>query len=134
MGTTGNNFTKIEKVHAEYCDAWAKMMVTIWQDKIIKLNVRDTGELLKSFMLSVVPQSGGDINKIQFSYLYYGRMVDMGVGRGVTQGNFADTGLKRKSKGWYNKSFYHSVKVLSEKRAALYGEEFQAIIMDTLNF
>lgn len=117
----------------EYYRAWAKMMVTIWQDKIAMLNVRDTGELFSSFITEVVSQSGGDIDKITFAYLYYGRMVDMGVGRGVTMAD-AGTGSGRKKKPWYNKTWYHSIKVLTEKRAQLYGEEFQLIIMEALNF
>ena len=117
----------------EYYRAWAKMMVTIWQDKIAMLNVRDTGELFKSFEVKVLPECGGDIEKITFCYLYYGRMVDMGVGRGVTMAD-AGTGSGRKKKPWYNKTWYHSIKVLTEKRAQLYGEEFQLIIMEALNF
>jgi len=113
----------------EYYRAWAKMMVTIWQDKIAALKVRDTGELFSSFMTEVVAQSGGDIDKITFSYLYYGRMVDMGVRRGV---KMEDSG--KKGKPWYNKAWYHSIKVMTEKRAELYGEEFQLIIMEALNF
>lgn len=117
----------------DYYNAWAKMMVTIWQDKIGQLRVRDTGELFRSFLIEVAKQSNGDINKIIFSYNYYGRMVDMGVGRGV---KLADAGREnsRKPKRWYNKSWYHSVKVLTEKRAELYGEEFKLIMVEALNF
>lgn len=117
----------------EYYRAWAKMMVTIWQDKIAVLKVRDTGELFGSFMTEVVSQSNGDIDKIVYSYNYYGRMVDMGVGRGVTMED-SGSGSGRKKKPWYNKSWYHSVKLLTEKRAELYGEDFQLIIMEALNF
>ena len=52
----------------EYYRAWAKMMVTIWQDKIALLKVRDTGALFASFQTEVLMQSGGDITKITFSY------------------------------------------------------------------
>lgn len=117
----------------EYYEAWAQMMVTIWQDKIIMQNIRDTGDLLGSFNTEVVMQSDGDVSKIIHSYLYYGRMVDMGVGQGVRHGESGkDSG--RKPKPWYNKAYYHSIKVLTEKTAALYGEQFQAIIMETLTF
>jgi len=113
----------------DYYRAWAKMMITIWQDKIATLNIRDTGELFKSFSLELAMQAGGDIDKIEFTYLYYGRMVDMGVRRGITMN---DTG--KKAKKWYNKTWYHSFKILTEKRSEMYGEEFQAIIYETLNF
>lgn len=113
----------------EYYEAWAKMMITIWLDKMMALNIRDTGALLNSLAYSVIAQSGGDVEKIVHTYLYYGRMVDMGVHRGKKQG---DIGLKKKP--WYNKAYYHSIKVLTEKASELYGEEFQAMIVEALNF
>lgn len=116
-----------------YLQAWAKMMVTIWQDKIRMLNVRDTGELFASFNTELLMQSGGDISKITHAYNYYGRMVDMGVGRGLTKAE-SGRGSKRRSKPWYMKAYYHSFMVLSEKSAQLYGEEFQLKIYEMLNF
>lgn len=125
MNQTGNK--------NEYYNAWAKMMITIWQDKIATLSVRDSGELFKSFLSEVTMQAGGDVEKIIFTYNFYGRMVDMGVGRGVTKQDAGkDSG--RRAKPWYNKPWYHSMKVLTEKRAELYGEDFQIIIMEALNF
>lgn len=117
----------------DYYRAWAKMMVTIWQDKIAQLKIRDTGELFASFQIEVVAQSNGDVDKIVHSYLYYGRMVDMGVGRGITKSQ-VDKDSGRKAKPWYNKAYFHSIKVLTEKRVELYGEEFKAIIHEALNF
>lgn len=112
-----------------YYEAWAKMMITIWEEKVMTLNIHDTGNLLKSFQYNLIASAAGDTGKIIFTYLYYGRMVDMGVRRGVKLG---DQGIKRKQ--WYNKSFYHSVKVLSEKSAQLYGEEFRIMMHETLTF
>ena len=125
MATIGND-------KQAYYEAWAQMMVSIWQDKIISLGVRDTGELLASFEKETVIQSNGDIGKIVFSYLYYGRMRDMGVGRGVPMGEVE--GSNRRPAPWYNKAFFRSVKVLTEKMAELYGEQFQNIIHETLTF
>ena len=112
-----------------YFEAWAKMMVTIWEEKVMMLNIRDTGELLKSFQYNLIASAGGDIAKVVFTYQYYGRMVDMGVRRGIKQG---EPGAKRKP--WYNKSFYSYFQVLSEKMAALYGEEFNIMMHETLSF
>ena len=117
----------------KYYDAWAKMMITIWEDKIIKLNVRDTGELLSSFEMHVEAAANGEVAKIVHTYNYYGRMVDMGVGRGVSKAD-SGQGSGGRAKPWYNKSYYHSVKVLSEKTAELYGEQFQAVMFEALNF
>jgi len=122
MQTTGNDREK-------YLEAWAKMMITIWQEKIMTLNIRNTGDLLKSLDKELVPGAGGDTVKIVFTYMYYGRMVDMGVRCGIKQG---DQRVMRKA--WYNKPFYHSVKVLTETTAKLYGEEFKIMMHETLNF
>ena len=117
----------------EYCRAWAKMMVTIWTDKIVGMNIRDTGALLMSFTDEVLSKSAGNTDKIIFSYLYYGRMVAMDVRKGHTLSDRRLEGSKPR-KDWYTKAFYHSIHVLTEKRAELYGQEFQSLIMDTLNF
>ncbi len=113
---------------AAYYEAWAKMMVTIWEEKVMIMNIRDTGDLLRSFQYQVIASAGGDIGKIVFTYMYYGRMVDMGVRRGVKQGQ-----QNTRRKPWYNKPWYHSVKLLTEKTAALYGEEFKIMMHETMN-
>jgi hypothetical protein len=116
----------------QYAQAWASMMVTIWKDKIL-LHRLSAGELFNSFSSQVFIQANGDITKITHCFRLYGRMVDMGVGSGTNKSE-ADTPGHRHSKKWYNKSYFLSTKRLSEKRAELYGEEFAAMISDTLNF
>lgn len=129
-----------------YYQAWARMMITIWQDKIIMMDVHDTGALLNSFQHELQFNSNGDVTKIVFAFLEYGRMVDMGVGRGMNAGikrgqsSYSDyrndigqlTGFARKNKNWYTRPYFHSVKVLTEKIAEMYGEQFQAIIQESM--
>jgi len=115
--------SRIGNSDVEYCKAWAEMMVNIWQDRMILYKIRDSGALLDSFKQQVIMQSGGDIGKIVFSFLYYGRMVAMGVHKGLTYENmFLEEG-KKKPKDWYTKPLYHSLMVLNEKRAQIYGKE-----------
>lgn len=121
--------TTIGNDRLKYYESWAKMMINIWEEKVMTLNIHDTGALLRSFQYNVIAAANGDIGKIVFTYNYYGRMVDMGVRRGIKIG---DEDVKRKP--WYNKPFYHSVKVLSEKSAELYGEEFKIMMHETLTF
>lgn len=116
----------------EYCKAWAEMMVNIWVDRMIQYGIRDTGALLNSFKQNIVLQSGGNVAKIVFAFLYYGRMVAMGVHKGQTIENRLLDNVKGKPRDWYTKPLYHSLLVLNEKRAQMYGEEFKAIIIDTL--
>jgi hypothetical protein len=116
----------------EYCKAWAEMMVNIWVDRVIQYGLRDTGALLSSFKQNIVLQSGGNVAKMIFAFLYYGRMVAMGVHKGQTIENRMLDNVKSKPRDWYTKPLYHSLLVLNEKRAQMYGEEFKAIIIDTL--
>lgn len=116
-----------------YFDAWAKMMITIWQDKIANQKIRDTGNLFSSFQYHLEKDANGDVNKIIHTYNYYGRMVDMGVGRGVKK---ADTGRGsgRRAKPWYNKSFYVSAMKAVEFAMQYSGDTFLFEINDALNF
>lgn len=115
-----------------YFDAWAKMMITIWQDKIAVLKVRDTGKLFSSFKYTLEKNANGDINKIIHTYNYYGRMVDMGVGRGVTKEN-AGRGSGREAKPWYNKAFYASAMRAVEFSMEWGGKMFIYQINDAFN-
>lgn len=116
----------------DYIQAWAVMMIRIWQDKQLANKIRP-GELFKSFTQAVQLEANGDVAKITHTFLMYGRMVDMGVGSGTTKAE-ADTPGHRRSRKWYNKSYYVSTKKLDEVRMKMYGEEFQSIILDTLKF
>jgi len=122
--------TKDDRV--KYCEAWAQMMVTIWKDKMTALGIGDTEELLKSFETEIQYQANGDVNKIVHSYVYYGRMVDMGVGGGISFDEVAAS--NRNPKQWKGDSYWRSVRVLSEKMAELYGENFLSLINESMNF
>lgn len=128
-----NQTGKIEQNVNQYITAWAVMMNRIWQDRMLLAKIRP-GELFESFTPPIVEMaSDGSLTSITHSFKLYGRMVDMGVGSGTNKAE-ADTPGHRRSRKWYNKSYYISTKRLDEARMELYGEEFQAIIHDTLNF
>jgi len=121
--------TKADRV--QYCEAWAQMMVEIWVEKCIAYNIKDTGEFMESFMYDVREGANGDIDKIVHVYNYYGRMVDMGVGNRVNFDHVKSS--NRKPKPWYDDTYWRSVKVLTEKMAELYGQNFFAVINENMN-
>jgi len=123
----------------KYLDAWASMMITIWQDKIAKLNVysgrkqkNGNKALFDSFESNLKVLANGDIYKIIHTFNYYGRMVDMGVGKNVKIAN-AGKGSGRRRKPWYNKAYYSSVQKAVEFLIKANGEEFLYSINDLMD-
>jgi len=93
-------------------EAWAKIVIERWEQKIVKLGIKRTGKLLNSFTHFVNTQSGGSPDKITFAFEYYGKFVDMGVGRGVKLGA-VETSI-RTAKPWYSKTFWSQFEKLKD--------------------
>jgi hypothetical protein len=80
---------------------------------ILRYKVEETGELLESLDWKVVQ------NQIHILYNYYGMFPDMGVGKGVSYGQTAES--KRKKKPWYNKTIHREIMRLTELSAKKAG-------------
>lgn len=117
----------------EIADAWAKFTVKAWQDKITKLKIGNTGQLMDSFVRDVVMGAQGDVVKVSFAFKYYGRFVDMGVGKGVKIGGVKESATSRHLQGkmlgnrrhpekWYSKTLRHEQLRLTEILAEYYGQ------------
>ena len=70
----------------KYQDAWAKMMVDIWREKIERLHVIDTYRLHQD-MNENLTTSGSEISVIQHKFMEYGIYQDCGTGHGYRKGN-----------------------------------------------
>jgi hypothetical protein len=113
-------------------DKWAEFTVKRWQENLVKMRVDNTGALMNSFLVNIVEQSGGSVEKINFKFMFYGRFIDMGVGKGVKVGGVVELRTqrregnksvnKRKPKKWYSKSLAFNVTRLSEIMAEKYGK------------
>lgn len=97
--------TKLDMVQA-----WAEITIDRWRKRMQALDVGDTGALLKSFEAHVTADANGDPAKVTFAFLYYGRFVDMGIGRGY-----------RQAKPWYSPTFRIEVAKLGRFLAEKYG-------------
>lgn len=93
-------------------DAWAKIVIERWEQKIMNMGIRKTGRLLNSFQHFINTQAGGNPDKIVFAFEYYGKFVDMGVGRGVKLE--AVESSTRRAKPWYSKTFWSQFEKLKE--------------------
>lgn len=101
-------------------EAWAEIVIKNWLAKIDALGISDTYSLATSFIHHIISNAGGNVQRIEFAFNYYGKFVDMGVGKGVS---LSDIGVmtKRKPKKWYSATFYAEfqklIRILGEKYA-----------------
>ena len=109
-------------------EAWAEITIKNWLDKIIRLNVIRSRDLFNSFSMHIYTNSGGDPTKIEFAFLYYGKFIDMGVGRGAPLGSG-----QRKAKRWYNKQFGKEIARLREIMGEKYAEKAAFAVVDALD-
>ncbi len=126
----GNIQEKLSQV--QVADNWARITIKVWRDKIVKLKAVDHSQLWQSFIYDVIAEAGGNVIKIEFAFLYYGKFIDMGVGKGVKIGDVKENansrrlegkmlGNRRRPKKWYSKPFAHEVARLSEIMEEEYG-------------
>jgi hypothetical protein len=98
-------------------EAWSDIVIKNWLAKIDRLGINYSFQLSDSFAHHVICSAGGDVQRIEFAFNFYGRMVDMGVGKGVkiamvSGRSFA--GIRRRPKQWYSATLYAEVKKLRQ--------------------
>lgn len=117
-----DNFNDLQK--------FADITIERWVNRIYQLNIRETGELIRSFDSHVRTDANGKPELVVFTYLYYGLFPDLGVGTGVTM-DMAPSG-KRKIKAWFNKIFWSRLQWIAYRTAEQYGidaaEQIKTII------
>lgn len=120
----------------KYVEAWNKTMIDIWQERINKLKVMDTGALWRSPLQLPVRADGRfyDITLSQ-NFLEYGLWVDLGVGREVPHSNHGDIGRDktRQRRRWFSVKYYSSVMALRDFMAESLGDEFKSIFCAALD-
>jgi hypothetical protein len=108
-------------------EAWADIVIERWEQKIVRLGISHTGALLRSFYHTVQTQANGNPELIVFTFEYYGKFVDMGVGRGVKKEEVEFS--NRKAKAWYSKTFFSQLEKLKDILAAKYARKAQLEII-----
>ena len=96
----------------KFVEAWNKTMIDIWQEKIYKYHIIDTGNLYASPKALSIKADGRfyDITLSQ-AFLEYGIWQDLGTGREVPIGNGGDIGREkvRQRRPWFSPKYYASV-------------------------
>lgn len=101
-------------------EGWVEMMSSIWVDKIVKLHIVDTGQLIRSMEHHLVEMEGGRV--LEHSFRLYGFYVAIGVG---PHG-------KRKPKDWYFKAYRRSIEKLKHIEEEALGEKYMGVLRETL--
>ncbi len=144
----------------EYVDVWTRTMLEIWREKIERLNVVYTGHLHQSFQSSINATVQGTTVSMRFAY--YGIYQALGVGKGYTHGNGGDlkildpeyrqkhrydkrrkvgpgaggyltSGKPRKSRDWYSKKLYMSLRAIVEDLARICADNASSILCTGLS-
>ena len=115
----------------KFVEAWNKTMIDIWQEKIYKYHIIDTGNLYASPKALSIKADGRfyDITLSQ-AFLEYGIWQDLGTGREVPIGNGGDIGREkvRQRRPWFSPKYYASVMNLRDFYAESLGYEFVGLL------
>lgn len=93
-------------------EAWAEIVIKEWRNKIIAMDILDSYRLGDSLAHHIISSAGGDAQRIEFAFNYYGKFIDMGVGNGVKYEYRGDS--DREPREWYLKTLYYHTKRLQE--------------------
>lgn len=119
--------TDTMEARRKFVEAWNKTMIDIWQEKIFKYKIYDTGNLYRSPLALAIRADGRfyDITLSQ-TFLEYGIWQDLGTGREVPIGNPGDIGRDkvRQRRPWFSPKYYSSVMNLRDFYAESLGHEF----------
>lgn len=119
----------------ESVDWWAFYTVRIWKEKIRqKYRIGVTGHLENSFSYRTTGHGEDENIKVVFQFLYYGKFVDMGVGRGTGIADVGENrtsralvgkmlGNRRRPKTWYSKTLFAETTTLREILARNYAHK-----------
>lgn len=142
-----------------YIIEWAKMLTTMWQERIEMLGVVYTGQLHQSISDTVQSLNGG--HNITMKFKRYGIYQSLGVGNGYTRDNGGDlkildkeyrekhglnmrrrvgpkpggymtSGKPRQRRDWISKKLFLSVMNLRDDLARIVGEESALVIAEAL--
>jgi hypothetical protein len=109
----------------------------------MKIGQNSSGDLYRSFKFKVIAGAEGNVDRIEFAFNYYGKFLDMGVGKGTKLGDrpvsrgsrvLADRmlGYVRKPKKWYSKTFYGESQRLFEILQKEYCRKAQVMISENI--
>ncbi len=128
-------------------DEWAQYTIIAWRKELRKKKIGVTDELYESFTREI-QRNQTELLGVLLKFKFYGRLRDMGVGRGVSanevQNNVSNIiaakryganvhSVNRKPGRWFNKIKTHQSHRLREILAEKAGVAISASVADILN-
>ena len=134
-----NMFDSLPHELQETLSQWSYITINELRWSIAKSGIH-LGDLYKSFTRQISYDGNGMPTKVSIGFLYHGKFVDMGVGRGVKMESIKSnreiwrnkskeekSGEKpRRPKKWYSPTMYHEYQRCAEILAGKYGIEIPA--------
>jgi hypothetical protein len=128
-----------QQERAKLIDDWARYTAERLLRSMLKKNVGSSGTLQASMLYMLKGVAGGDVSSVVHQFKYYGKFVDMGVGRGQKLGDvkgnadlYAIKGSGRRPKKWFSPTYYAEVMELESLLLNKYGEQSTAMIKETI--
>lgn len=123
-------------------EAWGEILLERWLLKLNALGIGYSMQLEDSFRIQVIG-SGMNVSQIHAMFNYYGKFVDMGVGKGVSSGEVKGVskersligrtdGTRRRAKKWYSPVFYTEVEKLKHILAEKYARRAVLTIVENV--
>ena len=116
-------------------EKFAQYTIERWKEQLKKVKIRGTGELYRSFAHHVYLDANGDLQKIVYTFHFYGWYVDAGVGRGIRSGMEE---ASRRKKPWFNKVYWNEfnklVDMVTEMMGVKAAEQIKQFELTNLQF
>lgn len=117
---------------------WARYTIERLQKSIDRYKIGYTGSLRYSILYQLASLAGST-SGVNLEFNYYGKFVDMGVGRGQKIESIKSNrevynlvGGGRKPKKWFSKTLYGELAALREIMASKYGELGTQILKESI--
>lgn len=118
-------------------EAWAEITIKEWIKKIEALGIHNPGQLVNSLYHHVNTSANGNPEYVKFVFEYYGKFVDMGVGKGVKledRVKLMNADIKRNPKPWYSSVFLLQVKILTRIMAEKFAKQAADMVVTELDW
>ena len=117
--------------------AWAEIVIKEWVKRADALGIKPSDPLsVNRFRHFVTTQADGDPQRIEFTFDFYLKFVNWGVGRGVNiedRDTFITAGkTSRRPRPWYDDVFPKQLTILGHLLAEKFGQRTVMLVKTTM--